>query len=114
MTDEPAHKPAVTVRIRLTEFNIPPISDVLVLGKRAPIGSEAMRRALRLLHVAPFEHFEVDDDVVEDIIVRTGLLSKLAKEHVIDLIMRRVKPFMTPEEVIHLDLTVEVVLEEQL
>lgn len=104
----------LSVRIRLREFSIPPITDALVLGKRSPIGSEAIRRALSLLHVAPFEHLTVEDDTVEDVLVRASILKKIPRAGLIDLILRRVKPFMATDEVIHLDLAPELVLEDQI
>jgi hypothetical protein len=74
-----------------------------------------MRRALTLLHVAPFERIHLDsDDVVEDVLVRNSVLNKIPKEKLISLVLGRVKPFMTSEEVIHLDLSPELTIEEQL
>ena len=104
----------INVRLRIREFSIPPITDALVLGKRAPIGSEAIRRALNLLHVAPFEHISVDDDIIEDIIVRKGVLNKIPSQKLVALVLKRVKPFMTIEEVTHLDMEPELFLEDQL
>jgi len=110
-TEKPA---TLHVRIRMKEFVIPPISDALVLGKKAPIGSEAMRRALRLLHVAPFEHIQIEDDVIEDIFVRCTVLKKIRKEKLVELMKNRIKPFMSSEEVMHLMLEPELTIEEDI
>lgn len=115
MTDPKHDHPSLSVRVRIREFNIPPVTDALVLGKKAPIGSEGMRRALSLLHVSPFEHIQVEDDeVIEDILVRTSVLNKVPRHKLEKLILQRVKPFMTAEEVINLDVRPELLLEEQL
>ena len=115
MGDSSHEQATLSVRVRIREFNIPPITDALVLGKKAPIGSEAMGRALSLLHVAPFEHIRVEDDeIVEDILVRRGLLNKVPRDKLEKLICSRVKPFMTPDEVINLDVVHELIIEEQL
>lgn len=115
MGDSSHEQATLSVRVRIREFNIPPITDALVLGKKAPIGSEAMIRALSLLHVAPFERIRVDEDeIIEDILVRRGVLNKIPHEKLQKLICTRVKPFMTPEEVINLDVVPELIIEEQL
>lgn len=105
---------SLIVRMRLREFTIPPIRDALVIGTNAPIGGEAMRRALKLLHVAPFNSIKVNDDVIDEILVRDGLLRKINIDALKTLVMSRVRPFMSNEEVIHIDLDVELVIEEKI
>ncbi len=100
------------VKIKLREFIIPPINDALIIGKNAPIGSEAMRRALSLLHGAPFDMIKVDDDIVSEILVRNTILKKIQQENFIKLIIKKVKPFMSIDEVIHLDILVEMFFED--
>lgn len=104
------------LKARIKEFTIPPISDGLVLGKNSPIGCVAIRRALELLMVTPFEHIELGDadDVVGDILVRQTLLRRISKERLAEFVLHRVKPLMGPEEILHLELTVEVLVEDDL
>jgi hypothetical protein len=100
------------VKIKLREFLIPPINDALIIGKNAPIGSEAMRRALTLLHGAPFDMIKVEDDIVSEILVRNAILKKIQQDNFLNLIIKKVKPFMSVDEVIHLDISVEMFFEE--
>ena len=65
---------SVHVTLRIKEFEIPPVQDGLVLGKKSPVGAVAMRKALPLLHPAAFEHFKVKDEVIGDIFVRSNIL----------------------------------------
>jgi len=102
------------VRMRLRVFVVPPINDALVVGKNAPIGSEAWRRALALLHVYPFELIKLEDDIIEEILVQTRILRKIPKEKLLALILKKVKPFMSAEEVIHLDIQAELLIGESL
>lgn len=102
------------VRAQIKEFNIPPIHDGLVLGKKAPIGCEAIRRALSLLSSNRFDHIELDDDdIISDILVRAAIVRKLTQEKLIAFVLQKVKPLMSDEEILHLDLQVEVLLEEE-
>jgi hypothetical protein len=107
-------KPLLKARVK--EFSIPPISDGLVLGKDSPIGCVAIRRSLELLMVTPFEHIEVGDadDVVGDILVRQSLLRRISRERLVEFVLHRIKPMMGPEEILHLELTVEVLIEDGL
>ena len=105
---------SVNVRLQLKEFILPPVDDALVLGKNSPIGSTGMHKALSLLNGTSFERIEIDDDVISSILIRTNLLKRLSKERLIQLVRDRVKPCMSPEEVLHLDLEVTLHLDEQL
>lgn len=118
LSEHPANNVSVNVRLQFQEFKIPPVHDALVLGKKSPIGSDAVRRSLTLLHVAPFEHIKLsgdeEDDVVGDILVRTSLLNKIPRAKLIRLVVDRLKPFMGAEEILHLQLDAEVSLEHQI
>lgn len=96
---------------RITEYKMPPIKDALVLGRDTPIGCHAMRRALSLLIKSPYEHIELEDEVISDILVRQSLLRRLSREQLIQFVLRNIKPLMAEDEVLHLDIEVEVVVE---
>lgn len=117
-SEQPANNVSVNVRLQFQEFKIPPVHDALVLGKKAPIGSEAVRRSLTLLHVAPFEHLKLngenEDEIVGDILVRSSVLNKIPRDKLIRMVLDRVKPFMSAEEILHLHLEAEVSLEHQM
>ncbi len=100
-----------TVKARVREFGMPPIHDALVLGKQSPIGCVAMRKALDLLVTTPFEHIEFEDDVISDILVRSSILRRVPREQLIGFVIEHIKPMMGPEEVLHLDLDTETLLE---
>ncbi len=105
-------KYSYSLRARVREFGIPPIHDGLVLGRNAPIGCVAMRRALDLLAPNHFEHIEVEDDTVSDILIRQVLLRRIPKERLIAFVVQQIKPLMSAKEVLHLDLEAEVYVEK--
>ena len=103
------------IKARVKEFGIPPVHDGLVLGKRSPIGCVAVQKALSLLSANQFEHIEIEeDDIVSDVLIRAAILRKLSKEKLTEFVLQRLKPLMSDVEILHLDLEVEVVVEEQL
>lgn len=109
----PATNMKYTLKARVREFGVPPIHDALVIGKRAAIGCAAIRKAIELLVASPFEHIEFEDDVISDIIVRSVILRRIPKEKLIAFVVAQVKPLMTADEILHLDLEVEVAVEGQ-
>jgi len=100
-------------RARLTEFVLPPIDDGLVLGKHSPIGHVAVGKALSLLSTTQFEHVPVEDDVIGDVLVRSAILRKINAEQLRKFVLEEIKPLMGPEEIIHLDLKIEIGIDQE-
>lgn len=98
------------ISAQVAEYAIPPLKDMLVLGKNAPIGCIAMRRAIELLIKAPYEHIEIADEVISDILIRQQLLKRVSKEDLIDFVLEQIKPLMSSEEVMQAELDIKVFL----
>ena len=102
-----------SLKVRVKEFGIPPIRDGLVLGRNSPIGCAAIRKAIDLLVTSPFEHIEIRDEIVSDLLVRSTILRRIPQEKLVNFVLQRIKPLMGPEEILHLDLDAEVTLENE-
>ena len=100
------------LRARITEFSYPPIHDGLVIGRSAPLGLESFRKAISLLMTSTFEHIPIDDDVIGDILIRTPVLRRVSAEKLVNFVLKNVRPLMSGEEILHLDLHAEIELEE--
>ena len=98
--------------MRVSEFAIPPVSDGLVLGKDSPIGFAAITKALSLLIADHMQSVEVTDDVISHIIVRRGILRRIPQDRLVAFVLQRVKPLMCAQEILHLHVKVEVLIEE--
>lgn len=103
----------VHVRARVTEFGYPPVHDALILGVNAPQGTEAFKKGLGLLVSTPFEQISIKDDTIGSVLVRSSVLRRISPEKLLDFIMRRVKPLMGIEEILHLDMSIEVELDDE-
>ena len=101
------------LRARITEFSYPPVHDGVVIGKVAPLGLESFRKAITLLVPASFEHVPVTDDIVGDILIRSAILRRISVDALVSFVLRNIKPLMSGEEILHLDLQAEVELEEE-
>ncbi|PKM12081.1 MAG: hypothetical protein CVV13_06735 [Gammaproteobacteria bacterium HGW-Gammaproteobacteria-3] len=105
-----ASKYETFISARISEYAIPPLKDMLVLGKNAPIGCIAMRRALELLIKAPFEHIEVDDDIISDILVRQSLLRRTSREALAGFVLKQIKPLLGEDEILQVEMDVKISL----
>lgn len=108
----PVNEAKHSVKARVREFAIPPIHDALILGRHSAIGCVAMRKALSLLTTQPFEHIEIkDDDVIGDVLVRAAILRRVPREKLVEFVRSHIKPMMSDNEVLHLDIEAEVIVE---
>jgi hypothetical protein len=114
MQGNPNFKVAREVRVAVREFRLPPVRSGLVLGRRAAVGCHALRKALYFLVAVPFVHLELEDEVISDLIVRAALIKRFPQEQLIAFVLEHVKPLMSAEEILELEIDTEVFLEARL
>lgn len=107
MTSTP-HKNNLVARI--VEYRMPPFRDALIMGRESLIGCHAMHRALSLLAKTPFTHIEVDDPVISDILIRESLLRRVTQDQLIAFVLQHIKPLLSIEEVLQIELDIDVTL----
>lgn len=108
----PAHGAKKHIQLRVRDFKLPLVRDAVVLGKEAPIGPEAMNRALTLMNGRMFQRIDMEqDDVVAAIIVRKDLLKRLAEEEIKDLVQHTLKELMSRQELLVVEIDAELQFE---
>jgi len=75
------------ITMRMSEFEMPPMQDALIVGKRAPIGPEAARRMVDILSPDQYEIVKVDHPTIEAIVVRKALFNMLPQEKLVGLLL---------------------------
>jgi hypothetical protein len=88
------------IAIRFSEFEIPPMQDVLLVGRRAAIGPEAARRMIDALSPEQYDIVRVEHPVVEAVVVRKFILRMVPPERFIPLLLEEVSPIISEEAVI--------------
>jgi len=73
--------------MRITEFEMPPMQDALIVGRKAPIGPEAARHMVDVLSPGQYEIVKAEHEAIEAIVVRKSLFNMLPKEKLIALLM---------------------------
>lgn len=82
---EPLRKAEMT--IRLSEFEIPPMQDALLVGKKAPIGPEAVRRMVDALSPEQYEIIRIEHQVFEAAVLKRSLLKLLPEEKLLPILL---------------------------
>ncbi len=75
------------VSMRFSEFEMPPMQDVLIVGKIAAVGPEGARRMADILSPDQYEIIRIKHDFIEALVVRKALLSILPQDKLIPLIL---------------------------
>ena len=102
--------PKFVLQTRIKEFAIPPITDGLVIGREASIGTVALQKALNLLIPDHFEHLVIDDEIISDVLIKSILLRRLTKDRLVKFLMDQIKPFMSAQDILQVQLDLEILL----
>jgi hypothetical protein len=109
-SDEP--RPAKkNIQLRVRDFKIPLVRDAVVIGAEAPIGPQAMYRALDLMNGRPFERIDVEDETITAILVRKEILNRVSREELRQVISQSLNGVMDRHEVLIVEIDAELVLE---
>lgn len=73
--------------LRLSEFEVPPLDDCLIIGKRAVIGAEGARRMAEAVAPGQYELLKVNHPAVEAVVVRASLLKALPQDRLVSLLV---------------------------
>ncbi len=76
------------IHIHFTEFDLPPMQDVLLIGRRAPIGPEAVRRMVDALAPGQYEVVLVNDSAIEAVAVKKKLFNWVSRDKLISILIK--------------------------
>ena len=102
------------VSIRISEFEIPPMQDVLLVGRRAPIGPEATRRMVDALSPEQYEIVPVEEGPLEAMVIRKSLLKLIPKEKLFPIILDEGLKIATENMVIKAQIDVVVIVKRSI
>jgi len=75
------------ISLKFSQFEIPPMQDVLLVGRKAPIGPEAARRMVNALSPNQYEIIPQKEGHIEAVIVRKSLLDLIPQEKLLPIIL---------------------------
>jgi len=100
-----------TVSLSFEEVSLPPFRDILILGKKCPQGKIGVAKCFNLLSPEGFEMLEIDDELVEAILVSKRILKRMPPKTIIDILKTRVFPRITRGEIVKVDFSVKLYVE---
>ena len=98
------------IQMHLSEFEMPPMQDVLIVGRNAPIGPEAAKRMVDVLSPDQYKIIKVDHPVIEAIVVRKVLLNMIPESKLSNFILEEGEKIVDASMIIkaHVNITVHV------
>lgn len=89
---------------------LPPVKDILVLGKKYPQGKIGVMESFRFIAPDEFELFNVDDpdEVAEAVVINKRILKRMSADQVMNMLRAQVFPFISPGEAINVDLDIKI------
>jgi len=100
--------------MELATFEIPPAGEVLVLGKRCPIGPEAAKRMLDTVSPDQFELIQPEDDLIDGILIKKYMFLRANREQLIKTIIEEAKPTMTDQCMLRVKCDIRIVVRREI
>jgi hypothetical protein len=103
----------VNIQLRFTRYELPPLKDALIIGKRAPVGAQSINRAFQELSPGAFLLIPIEHSIVEAVLVRTSDLHKLPQQELLSRLLRQADQMMDESDTLHVALEFEAIVEEE-
>ncbi|MFH1957376.1 MAG: hypothetical protein ABIJ15_02745 [bacterium] len=85
------------VNMELSTFEIPPAGDILVLGKRCPIGPQAAQKMLNTVAAHRFELVRPRSRAIDGILIRKHLFLRADRASLVNTIIDETSAIMSEE-----------------
>ena len=102
----------INLQLRFARYEVPPLRDALIVGKRAPIGANSISRAFEELSPGTFTLIKVEHPVVEGVLIRTSDLRKLPQQNLLSRLLHQADQMMDESDTLHVALDFELIIDE--
>ncbi|WP_400162954.1 hypothetical protein ACAF76_008590 [Brevibacillus sp. TJ4] len=113
MSDKSIYSRKATLSLNISEFELPPMQDLLIIGKKAPIGPEAVRRMAEALSPEQFTLVKIDHPKIEAVLLRSSLLQILDQELLTKIIMEETEKMISDSMVLRSELKISVQVQRE-
>lgn len=97
------------VNLDFETIRLPPVTDILILGRKAPQGKMGILHSFHLISPDVFELLEIpDNENVEAVIINKTILKKLPKEKIVDILKEYVFPYISKGETVKVNFDVQI------
>ncbi|MHB1420327.1 MAG: hypothetical protein ACYCX4_12210 [Bacillota bacterium] len=102
------------ISIKFSEFEFPPMQDVLIVGKNAPIGPEAARKVVDMLSPDQYDIIRIEEGPVEAIVVRKTLLKMVPQEKLIPAILEEGSKITSETSIVKAKLDINIIVKRMI
>ncbi len=89
------------------------MQDLLIIGKRAPIGPEAVRRMAEALSPEQFTILKLDHPRIEAVLVRNSILQMLDRDVLMKIVLEEAERLIHDTMVLRSELKITVSVERE-
>jgi hypothetical protein len=92
-------------------IKLPPVTDILILGRKVPQGKFGVLHSFELISPDVFSLIEIDkslSETVEAVIVNKSLLKKLPEATILEILSTHVFPFVSGGEAVRVNFNVQI------
>lgn len=97
----------------ISEFEVPPMQDLLVIGKKAPIGPEAVKRMAEVLSPEQFSIIRLDHPRVEAVLLKKNLLEMIDQKVLTGIILEEISQFVNDSMVLRGKINISISIQRE-
>ncbi len=100
-----------TVNLDFEAIKLPPVTDILVLGKKVPQGKQGILHSFELILPDTFDLHEINDQAfpqIDAVIINKAILVKMPVQEVVNILKENVFPYVSRGETIKVNFGVHI------
>jgi len=113
LNDKKNYSRKALLSLKISEFEMPPMQDLLIIGKKAPIGPEAVRRMAEALSPDQFSMVRIDHPKIEAILARNSLLDLMDEENLIRIVTEEAEKLISESTVLRSELSIAITVQRE-
>lgn len=113
MEEKSMYSRKATLSLKISEFEVPPMQDLLIIGKKAPIGPEAVRRMSEALSPEQFTLLKIDHPRIEAVLIRNSVLQMLDQTVLMNIVMEEAERMILDTMVLRSELKIAVSVQRE-
>ncbi|MFH1216642.1 MAG: hypothetical protein V1706_09085 [Pseudomonadota bacterium] len=99
--------PEFNISLSFESVNLPPVTDILVLGRKFPQGTNGVTQAFKFIAPDEFECIkEENHSLVGVVFVSKKILLKIPAKNLLAILEKYVYPYVSDEEAIKVDINI--------
>ncbi|AWX56852.1 MULTISPECIES: hypothetical protein [Brevibacillus] len=112
-SDNNVYSRKATLSLKISEFEVPPMQDLLIIGRKAPIGPEAVRRMADALSPEQFTLLKMDHPKIEAVLLRNTLLQMIDEKLLMKIILEEAERMISDSMVLRSELKIALSVQRE-